>query len=195
MRRLRPLRRRERERQENYVADLPGEEDENNDFVPFVPVSAERLYGDETEIEPSRGRLRLPRPHIHVPQPRLSRIALPRPSFGIEIHFGLLLIVILLIVGGIFGTLLNQGRIRDDVEHWWPAAVIAGALVWLLVVLVQRRIAAFLGAAAALGIGLSLLMDTQDIAPLDDTLLGVVLVSVGLGIVIRGFLLRQQNLT
>jgi uncharacterized membrane protein len=181
MRRLRPLRRRERERQENSVSS-----DEQDEFVPFVPVSAERPYEDAAERESSRRSLRLPHPH-------LPRITLPRPSVGIEIRFSLLLIVILLIVGGIFGTLLNQGRIQDDVERWWPVAVIAGALLWLLVALVQRRVAAFLGAAAVLGIGLSLLMDAQDIAPADDTLLGIVLVAVGLGIVIRGFLLRQQN--
>jgi hypothetical protein len=166
------------------------EEDENGDFVPFVPVEAERPYDDEVISEPSRRRLRLPRPHVRVPQP--SRINIPRPSFDVEIRFGLLLVVVLLIGGGIFGTLLNQGRIRDDVELWWPVVVIGGAVVWLLVALVRRRIAAFLGAAAVLGVGLTLLMDTQDIASLEDTLLGVILVSVGLGIVIRGFLLRQR---
>lgn len=189
MRRLRPLRRRERVREEN----ITNTEDENNDFMPFVPVSAERPYDDDDVVsEPSRRRLRISRPHVRIPQPRLPRIQLSRPSF--ELRFGLLLVVILLIVGGIFGTLLNQGRIRADVEQWWPVGMIAGAAVWLLVVLVQRRIAAFLGAAAILGMGLSLLMDTQDIASLQDTMLGLVLVSVGLGIVIRGFLLRQQNL-
>jgi hypothetical protein len=37
-------------------------------------------------------------------------------------------------------------------------------------------------------------MDTQDIANARETLLGVVLLAVGLGIVIRGFLLRGRTL-
>ncbi|NLF79338.1 MAG: hypothetical protein GX573_26890, partial [Chloroflexi bacterium] len=71
--------------------------------------------------------------------------------------------------------------------------ILVGAALWMLAALVQRRIAPFLGGAAAAGVGLSLLMDTQDIAAADQTLLGIVLATVGLGIIIRGFLLRQQS--
>jgi len=99
-----------------------------------------------------------------------------------------------LIGGGIFGVLLNQERIRDDVEAWWPLVLVIGALVWMLVALIQHQGTSFLGAAAVTGIGLSLLMETQDIAEVQETLIGVMLVMVGLGIVIRGFLLRQQTI-
>lgn len=187
MPRLRPLRRRAHPPLED---NLPSADDETNDFMPFVPVEAERPYDDEEmSVEPSRRRLRRPRPQLRTPRPHLPRLQLPQ----FEIDLGLLILVILLVAGGIFGTLLNQGRIRDDVEQWWPAGVIGGAIIWLLAALARRRVAAFLGAAAALGVGLSLLMDTQDIASLQDTMLGLVLVAIGLGIVIRGFLLRQQN--
>jgi hypothetical protein len=209
MRRLRPLRRRARrhEREEMPLPDpiLPDEEGDDTSFVPFVPVSGRQEYEDnEMEAEsvypPSsddRRRLRLPRlrlPHIRVPRPRLRlpRIRLARPSFNLQIRFGLLLVVILLVASGIFGTLLKRGRLRDEVEAWWPVVIIIGAVLWLLVALIQRREASFLGSAAFAGVGLSLLMSTQDIAELDETLMGVVLVTVGLGIVIRGLLLRQQ---
>ncbi len=45
----------------------------------------------------------------------------------------------------------------------------------------------------AAGVGLSALLDAQDIAALRETLLGIVLVAVGLGIVVRGFLLRGRT--
>jgi hypothetical protein len=112
---------------------------------------------------------------------------------SVHIRFGVLALVIVLIGGGIFGTLLKQERLERDVEEWWAPARIAGAGLWMLAALLQRRIAAFLGGAAAAGVGLSLLMDTQGIAAAEQTLLGVVLATVGLGIVIRGFLLRQQS--
>jgi len=41
----------------------------------------------------------------------------------------------------------------------------------MLIALIRRQVASFLGGAALAGIGLSLLMDTQDIALVKDTLL------------------------
>jgi sulfite exporter TauE/SafE len=53
-------------------------------------------------------------------------------------------------------------------------------------------VASFLGGAAFTGLGVSLLMDTQDVAQFQETVMGVLLVMVGLGIIIRGFLLRGR---
>lgn len=206
MRRLRPLhrrvRQRELERRDSEVTSfetLPTEEAEGNSeygtetFEPFVPVSAAQGdYAEDREeasyapLEPSRRRRQLPRP-------RLPHLAPRRSIFGIEVNGAILLMAVALIVAGVFGTLLNQGRIRADVEEWWPLVIIIGAVLWMLVALIRRQVASFLGGAAFSGVGVSLLMDTQNIARSDETLLGMVLVTVGLGIVIRGFLLRQRT--
>jgi hypothetical protein len=206
MRRLRPLRRRarqrEQERRDSEVTSfetLPAEEPEGNSeygtemFEPFVPVSAgQNSYAEDREesayapMEPSRRRLRLPRP-------RLPHLSLGRPIFDVEVNGAILLVAIALIAAGVFGTLLNQGRIRADVEEWWPLVIIVGAIFWMLVALIRRQVASFLGGAAFGGVGVSLLMGTQSIAKSEETLLGMVLVTVGLGIVIRGFLLRQRT--
>lgn len=180
MRRLRLFRRRDRQ-QDSPSDEYPAPEGDAP-FEPFVPVSPPE--------EPPRRRFRpsLPRPGV----PRLRRPTLRRPSMAVEVRFGMLVIVVALVVAGIFGTLLKQDRIHGDLKAWWPLAILGGAAVWMLAALLRRRAAAFLGAAAVAGVGLSLLMDAQDIAQAQETLLGVVLVTVGLGIVVRGFLLRQQ---
>jgi hypothetical protein len=192
---MRRLRRRARqpeysEQNEPYPSefDPATTAEDEGDFLPFVPVSRrydEQIDEGEAEVyapdeESRRRRVRLPRPRIG------------RPSLGIEIRFGVLLAAILLIVGGIFGTLLNLDRISGEVADWWPAALLAVAVLWMGAALIRRRVASFLGASAFLGVGLSLLMDTQRVADANDTIVGIVLITVGLGIVMRGFLLRGQ---
>lgn len=176
MRRLRLFRRHDRQ-QDSPSDEYPAPEGDAP-FEPFVPVSPPE--------EPTRRRFR-PR----LPRPGLPRLR--RPAMAVEVRFGMLVIVIGLVVAGIFGTLLKQDRIHGDLKAWWPLVILGGAAVWMLAALIRRRVAEFLGAAAVAGVGLSLLMDTQDIAQAQETLLGVVLVMVGLGIVVRGFLLRQQT--
>lgn len=155
-------------------------------FEPFVPVPARPGYAGDEEADDYPRESRRRRRRLSLPRPR-------RPALDLGIRFGVLALVIALVGGGIFGTLLKQGRLEPEIEEWWPAAIIAGAGLWMLAALFQRRITSFLGGAAAAGVGLSLLMDTQDIAAAEQTLLGIVLATVGLGIVIRGFLLRQQT--
>ena len=204
MPRLRPFGRRSRRREDDEPApwledeSAPPEDEAPADafdtgedaagdesFEPFVPVPARPDYdGDEAGDYPPETRRR--RRRVSLPRPR-------RPALDLGIRFGALALVIVLVGGGIFGTLLKQGRLEPEIEEWWPAAIIAGAGLWMLAALFQRRITSFLGGAAAAGVGLSLLMDTQDIAAAEQTLLGIVLATVGLGIVIRGFLLRQQT--
>jgi len=176
MRRLRP--RRNRQQEQESIPEVSDEEELA--FEPLVHVT--RTPGDDEPIAEVR------RQHIRLPRVARPQIALP------NFRFGLLLLVVVLIGGGIFGVLLNQERIRDDVEAWWPLVLVIGAMVWMLVALIQHQGTSFLGAAAVTGIGLSLLMETQDIAEVQETLIGVMLVMVGLGIVIRGFLLRQQTI-
>jgi hypothetical protein len=205
MRRLRPLRRRARQReqeQREYEAtsfeapllDQPGENAEYGPgaFEPFVPVSAGSGSYAEDQEELAYAPPESPRRRLRLPRLRLPRVALRLPTTGIEVRGVVLLVAVALIVAGIFGTLLNQGRIRPDVEEWWPLVIIIGAVLWMVAALIRHQIASFLGGAALGGVGLSLLMGTQGIARSDETLLGMVLITVGLGIVIRGFLLRQR---
>jgi hypothetical protein len=200
MRRLRPQRRRQRSREYTPLPDpaLDEPEDQTPDgtpdnIVPFVPVARERDFDqpdDDSLGEAGRALLEpSPRPHR-----RRLHVGLPRPSLGVEIRFSTLLLSLSLFAGGIFGTLLTQNRLRDDATEWWPLILVIAAVLWMLIALIRRQAESLLGGAALAGIGLSFLMDTQNIADVRETLLGVVLVAVGLGIAIRGLLLRQQTL-
>ncbi len=199
---MRRLNRRRRARREQWAdkliapdtEPLPEEEpyDEYGDyddapFEPFVPVTGEDEdadYGDEPEPEAAypprepRRRLHLPRPDVRLPSP------------GVEWVY--LLLALILIGGGIFGALLNRDEVPANIEEWWPVAVVIVAAVWMLIALARRQVASLLGGAALAGVGLSLMMNNQDIADFEETLLGMVLVTAGLGIVIQGFLLRQH---
>jgi len=124
---------------------------------------------------------------------RVLRVRLPRPDLPVALRWDILLLAVGLIAAGIFGTLLVQDALTGDVVRWWPVVLVGAALVWMVVALVRRHVASFLGAAAFAGVGLGLLMHAQDIARIEETLLGLVLVTIGLGIVIRGFLLRQRE--
>jgi hypothetical protein len=157
---------------------------------PFVPVEDDDFDVYEYDAPPetaspageSPRRGRFSQPHLSL-RPAASSSAL---------RWDYLLLALLLIGGGVFGALLNQDRLQAQIEEWWPLAVVVVAALWMIIALVRRQIASFLGGAALAGVGLSLLMNNQDIAGFKETVLGMVLVTAGLGIVIRGFVLRQQ---
>jgi hypothetical protein len=158
---------------------------------PFVPVEDDDYevyeYGEQPGTAPPIGeprrRVRLARPHLK----------LRSPAIGSALRWDYLLLVLVLIGGGIFGALLNQDRLQAQIEEWWPLAVVVVAGLWMIIALARRQVASFLGGAALAGVGLSLLMNNQDIAGFKETVLGMVLVTAGLGIVIRGFVLRQRT--
>lgn len=202
MRRLRPLHRRARQQErEAYTTEPAPEELEPQDqlaFEPFIQVSGTASDEEEQEtladmqvIQRSPEREERPR-RVRLPQVHIPRIHLSRPD--IQLRLDVLFVVVFLVALGIFGTLLNLDRINTTGRAWWPVTIIVSALLWMIIALLRRQVASFLGGAALAGVGLSLLMDTQDIANARETLLGVVLLAVGLGIVIRGFLLRGRTL-
>ncbi len=160
--------------------------DEDVPIEPFVPVSGADAADDRAYAYPPAGM-----PAAEEETARRRR-RLPRPSLGVRIRFWVLLLALALIAGGIFGTLLWQDRLRDEVTVWWPVIPLVISALWMLIALVRRQVTSFLGGAALAGFGLSALLDTQDIAALRETLLGTVLVTVGLGVVVRGFLLRGR---
>ncbi|WP_119071748.1 hypothetical protein [Aggregatilinea lenta] len=178
---------------EPLVPFVPVESEHDFTFEPYdIPGSEDDEYAEEdlAPVEPiHRPRTR----RFRLSRPQIARHEVRRPRSPVQIQFGALFLVLSLIALGIFGTLLNRDQITGDVQDWWPAAIIAVAVLWMLAALVQRRIPAFLGAAGLAGIGISLLMDTQSVASVNETLLGLVLVTLGFGIVVRGFVLRQET--
>jgi len=178
MRRIRPSHRRrareeEREPEELYDEAIPDE------LYPFVPVESAPLEAFAAPPEEDR---------FEVEQPVRSR----RASQRLSVNPGILVLAALLIAAGVVGTLLNLDRIELSLPALWPVGVLAVALIWLVSALSRGLVTSALGAAALAGAGLSALLDTQGIAAWRDTLIGLVLVTLGLGIVLRGLLLRQN---
>lgn len=139
-------------------------------------------------------------PDIPTPQevsddpPRRERnFKLPNLLAWGEISPGLLLLALGLVAGGIFWTLINLEQVPSAYQALWPVPVLVLACVWALSALISRQAAAFLAATALIGVSLSFLLDAQDIANWRETLVGGVLITVGIGIVARGLLLRQGS--
>ncbi len=175
-------RRRSPETEDVFTESAPQEE-----IAPFVPVEEEGYIPytppDAEQAAPTRSRRRLRLPRLRWP-------GLPR--LGVEVNWGALGAALGLILAGVLGTLLQRGDVQGSLQTQWPWALVALGLLWGVLALARRHVTAFLGAAALIGAGLSLLMGTHAIAPARETLFGVVLVAVGLGIVVRGFVLRQR---
>ncbi len=183
MRRLQLFRHRTRP---SGVEDVPPEEQAPEEIAPFVP-SEQADYPPYTPPEAEQT------PPATSSRRRLPRFRRPRlPRLSVEIRWDVLGVALALIVSGVLGTLLQRGTLQGQAQTQWPAVLVALGAVWALVALMRRHVTAFLGAAALVGAGLSLIMDTHAIAPARETLFGVVLVAVGLGIVVRGFVLRQR---
>lgn len=197
MRRLRPINRRRRERAAEVQPDEgfesaaqdewgdPGALPTDDDLRPFVPVES---ASQDVYVEPPQPADDYRAEIEHTPRPRRTAPGAPRRG----ISPGVLIVVLLLVTAGIAGTLLNLGRLELDVPGEWPAALIVVAVLWLVLALSQRRVAPALGAAMLAGAGLSALLDTQGVAVWRDTMLGALLIALGLGLVIRGLLLRQR---
>jgi hypothetical protein len=60
--------------------------------------------------------------------------------------------------------------------------------LWFIFCLVRRRTRGLLGSAALLGVGISLLLAAQGIAPLGVTLIGLMLITSGASLLLRGLL-------
>lgn len=115
---------------------------------------------------------------------------LPAPFF--RPNWGLVLALIALV--GLAGGLLlnNVGLLPEPVLLWWPLAVLIPAALWVLAALVGRRPRALLASTALLGVGLSLFLAAQNVAPPGTTLVGFVFIAAGAGLLLRGLLLRGR---
>lgn len=157
---------------------------------PFVPVPDEDAYA--LRAYSYRAEPPLPAADVGRGTARRRRLRPLHLLASLQIRWGWLILALALIVGGVIGTLLRQNRLSEADIAWWPILILALAGLWMLLALIRRRVTLFLGGAALAGAGLSALLDTQGVAVLRETLLGLVLVSIGLGIVIRGFVLRGR---
>lgn len=125
-----------------------------------------------------------PRP-VRRPRRRTRGLRIPR--------FSVLVLSLLLMVGGIFFTLLNVGVVEGDAEVWWPTVTLGGAVLWMLGALIRRDATAFVIGGGVAGISVSLLLDTQDIADFRETVVGVILMMLGMSVIVRGLLIRSVS--
>lgn len=135
-------------------------------------------------------------PHAQAPrQGRRAKSSRRKlPQVGVS-EPGLLLIALGLMAAGIFFTYLNVIENPDPALEWWPAVSLFVSMMWSMVALTRRNATAFLGGAGAAGLSISLLLHTQDVAEFQETVVGVILISIGLAIIVRGLLLRPRVTT
>ncbi len=107
---------------------------------------------------------------------------------------GLLLIAIALFLGGTFVTVLKNADLPTIIEEWYPMLSLSVALLWIIVALSRRNVAAFIGGAVVAGLSMSLLLDAQKVATFQETVIGILLMTFGLSIIMRGLLLRPRRL-
>lgn len=163
--------------------ELPAEPEVVEGVLSEAPQQALVPFEPENEVLPVDAPILPPRPIR--PQKTAKREWAIRP--------GLLILAFVLIASGIFFTLLNVATLNKTVVEWWPAVMLGGAVLWILLALFRQDATAFLGGAGAMGISTSLLLETQKIASVGETMVGAILISLGLGIMMRGLLLRPRS--
>lgn len=203
MRRLRPIRRRAREEEaERSPDDLYDDYDDSpahdftepsivDDLRPFVPVESTPLEDFAAPLSVEREETERGEFLAEDAEDEVRPVRLRRTGPRVSVRFGALVLAVLLIVAGAIGTLLNLDRLDLSVPEQWPFVVLAIAGLWLVVALNRRNVTSSLGAAALAGVAISALLDAQGVAAWRETLIGAVMVGLGLGIVLRGLLLRQ----
>jgi uncharacterized integral membrane protein len=98
------------------------------------------------------------------------------------------IIVLLLLTAFLYGS--SQNALPIEVLTWWPASILVIAILWLFGSLARGRAPGAIGAAGLIGIGLSLLLATAFQVPLGSTLVGITFIAVGMGVILRGLLIR-----
>lgn len=126
------------------------------------------------------------RPEKKIRRPRRRTAGLPVPRFT------LFVIAFSLMIAGVFFTLLNTDAVSEQVTDLYPAVSLAAAGVWSFGALIRRDSTAFVAGAALAGVSLSLLLETQEVAMFSETVVGILLITLGLSVVIRGLLIRPR---
>jgi hypothetical protein len=124
-----------------------------------------------------------------IETPRRTSLEEARPPLEINIFWLLVVIAIALLALGL--VLHNLGLLPTSLLATWPIAVLLPAALWFVIALIRRNPKSLLGSTALLGLATSLLLAAQNIAPLGATLVGLVFIAVGAGLLLRGLLIRQ----
>jgi hypothetical protein len=110
------------------------------------------------------------------------------------INFPILALILLLLELAGIAVLASLGPLPIEVQTGWsiPWLIIAG--LWLLASFAGGRPRGVVGAAGALGVTISLVLESVYRVPLSATLIGVSLIALGMGIILRGLLFRAPIL-
>ena len=114
---------------------------------------------------------------------------LSRPTFGKwQINRTVLLLIIsLALLGGL--SLINQRVIWPTaVQTWWPLSIIGVAALWFIGALFRHSANGWLFSTVLLGLAISLLLSTAYSMSFGVIWLGVGLITIGAGTLLRGLL-------
>ena len=103
-----------------------------------------------------------------------------------------LLGVIVVIAIGVLLLLYQQNQLPAEVLVWWPLALIIPGVLWFLISLARRSGNGLLAGATLVGVGISFLLGTLSTYAVGSTLVGIVLISTGTAILVRGLLMGRQ---
>ena len=114
---------------------------------------------------------------------------LPRPTAGgWRINRAVLLLIGLLLVVAVVALINQRSALPSAVQTWWPLLLIAVAAVWLLAALIRHAPTGWLGSITLLGAGIGLLLQTAYGMVFGSVWLGVLLITIGAGTLLRGLL-------
>lgn len=111
---------------------------------------------------------------------------------GVAVNIPALIGVMALILAAVGLILLNLEALPTPILIWWPLAILIPAVLWALYSLIRLKPRGLLRSTALIGVGGSLLMAAQGIAPLGATLVGVTFLAIGAGLILRGLIMANQ---
>ncbi len=111
---------------------------------------------------------------------------------GLLLNGPALIAVVALILAAVGLILLNLEALPTPIVIGWPLAILVPAVLWALYSLIRLRPRGLLRSTALIGVGGSLLLAAQGIAPLGATLVGVTFLAIGAGLILRGLLMSNQ---
>jgi peptidoglycan/LPS O-acetylase OafA/YrhL len=129
-----------------------------------------------------------PEPEAEIEPPR--RRPVRRLPFSVRPMA--LLAVIIVIAIGVLLLLYQQNQLPAEVLVWWPLAMIIPGILWFLISLARRSGNGLLAGAALVGVGISLQLSTLSTYEARSTLVGIMLISTGTAILVRGLLMGRQ---
>jgi hypothetical protein len=114
---------------------------------------------------------------------------LSRPTLGAwQLNQTVLLLIIFLAVVGVLSLVSQRVTWPSIVLIWWPLAVIGVAALWFIAALLRHSANGWLFSTALLGLGISLLLTTAYNMSFGGIWLGVGLITIGAGTLLRGLL-------